>query len=199
MLHTINKMDIYLFDQLLKGRILPSMKIFDAGCGWGRNSEYFIRNNYNISGVDLDENALKTLKEKSATWNPIFDTSKYQVADLVQIPFPDESFDYIISSAVLHFSKNRQHFIQLFDELVRVMRPEATLWFRMTTKHTIEHLASQVHDDVYNLPDGSTRYLLDRILLAELMEQHHLIFVDPFKTVNVNDIRTMATVVLKKN
>ncbi len=28
--------DIYLFDQLLRGRIRPGMRIFDAGCGYGR-------------------------------------------------------------------------------------------------------------------------------------------------------------------
>lgn len=30
--------DIYLFDQLLRGRIRPGMRILDAGCGNGRNS-----------------------------------------------------------------------------------------------------------------------------------------------------------------
>ena len=29
------QIDIYLFDQLLKGRILPGMRILDAGCGAG--------------------------------------------------------------------------------------------------------------------------------------------------------------------
>ena len=34
--------DIYLFDQLLRGRIVPGMRIFDAGCGSGRNLVYLL-------------------------------------------------------------------------------------------------------------------------------------------------------------
>ena len=38
--------DIYLFDQLLKGRLDASMSLLDAGCGGGRNLYYFLRNGY---------------------------------------------------------------------------------------------------------------------------------------------------------
>jgi 2-polyprenyl-3-methyl-5-hydroxy-6-metoxy-1,4-benzoquinol methylase len=31
------QLDIYWFDQLLRGRIVPGMRILDAGCGFGRN------------------------------------------------------------------------------------------------------------------------------------------------------------------
>ena len=118
--------------------------------------------------------------------------------NLNKIPHPDAHFDFIICSAVLHFCENRKHFIQLFEEMIRVLCPGGIFWFRMTAKHTIEHLATHRHDDVFLLPDGSTRYLLDRKTLSELMKKHDLEFLDMFKTINVSDIRTMATVVLKK-
>ena len=35
--------DIYVFDQLLRGRITPGMRVFDAGCGGGRNLVYLLR------------------------------------------------------------------------------------------------------------------------------------------------------------
>jgi tellurite methyltransferase len=35
--------DIYLFDQLLKGSIQPGMRVLDAGCGSGRNLVYLLR------------------------------------------------------------------------------------------------------------------------------------------------------------
>ena len=35
--------DIYLFDQLLRGRIGPGMRVLDAGCGGGRNLVYLLR------------------------------------------------------------------------------------------------------------------------------------------------------------
>ena len=40
--------DIYLFDQLLRGNIGPGMTIFDAGCGYGRNLRYFLNERYAV-------------------------------------------------------------------------------------------------------------------------------------------------------
>ena len=48
------QIDIYLFDQLLKGRISPGMRILDAGCGSGRNIFYFLREGYEVYAADAD-------------------------------------------------------------------------------------------------------------------------------------------------
>ena len=199
MIKEIGNMDVYLLDQLMKGRITSGMKILDAGSGVGRNSEYFIKNNFDIFGIDLQEEAIQNAKEQIILWNADFDWERFFVANLIEIPFPDNNFDFIISSAVLHFSKDRVHFTKLFEELVRVLKPGGILFIRMTTKHTLAHLSEHLFDDVYNIPDGSTRYLLDVIYLRDLMIKIKLSFVDPFKTVNVEDVRTMAVVVLRKD
>ncbi len=198
MIDQLGLMDIYLIDQLQKGRINPGMKILDAGCGQGRNAEYFIKNNYDIYGVDKKEEAIFSLKEKIKQWNPIFPKSNFSVANLEAIPFHDDCFDFIISSAVMHFSESRNQFINLFKEHIRVLKKEGFLFIRMTSKHTIEHLATPINEDVYLLPDGSTRYLLDQNVLKKLMTEDNLIFVEPFKTVNVSDIRSMSTIVVQK-
>ncbi|HMQ60626.1 MAG TPA: class I SAM-dependent methyltransferase [Flavilitoribacter sp.] len=189
--------DIYLIDQIQRGRIRPNMRLLDAGCGTGRNAEYFVRNNYDFFGIDAREEAIQEARRRIQGWNPHFDIGKFRVADVARIPFPDDHFDFIISSAVLHFAADRAQFTVLMEEMLRVLAPGGTLWIRMTAKHTIEHLAQHLHDDVYRLPDGSTRYLLDRDYLSEWMEKHGLSFADPFKTVNVSDVRTMAVVVLR--
>ena len=199
MLPHLGKTDIYLIDQLMKGRITTNMRILDAGCGDGRNSEYFIRNNFDIWGFDQKKEPIQQLKETAKHWNPSYDLSKFTVASLENPPFTGASFDYIISSAVLHFAKSREHFIALFEAMVHLLQSQGILWIRMTAKHTIDHLAQQLHDDIYLLPDGSTRYLLDQSVLLDLMKKHHLEFLDPFKTTNVSDIRTMSTIVLQKN
>jgi len=48
------EIDIYLFDQLLRGRVAPGMRILDAGCGAGRNLIYFLRQGYDVFAVDRD-------------------------------------------------------------------------------------------------------------------------------------------------
>ena len=39
---TFGPIDIYLFDQILRKRIAPGMRVFDAGCGHGRNLVFFL-------------------------------------------------------------------------------------------------------------------------------------------------------------
>lgn len=198
MIKEIGNMDLYLLDQLLKERIGPNAKILDAGCGIGRNSEFFVRNNFDISGMDIDEQAIQSTKEQIVLWNDQYDLERFFIGNLIAIPFPDNTFDFIISVAVLHFSKDRVQFTTQFEELVRVLKPGGILFIRMTTKHTLAHLSQHLHDDVYHIPDDTTRYLLDRDYLKDLMIKNKLSLVDPFKTVNVEDIRTMAVVVLRK-
>jgi ubiquinone/menaquinone biosynthesis C-methylase UbiE len=187
MLHQIANTDIYLIDQLLKGRVASDHKILDAGCGVGGKSEHFVRHNFDLFGVDRNEQAIQQAKAQIAVWNPHFDLTRFRVADLTQIPFPDNDFDFIISSTALHFSEDRAHFKTMFEALVGVLKPGGILFIRMTTKHTLAHLSQHLHDDVYQIPDGSTRYLLDVDYLKELILQHKLSFADPFKTVNVDD------------
>ena len=198
MLEQLGNIDIYLLDQLLKNRITPNMRILDAGCGTGRNAQYFIQNNFEIWGIDKNPEAIAQVKSQIQQWNPAYDSTRFQIADLTAIPFPDQHFDFIISSAVFHFAENRKQFIQLLEESIRVLNTNGILWFRMTTKHTLEAHAHHLYDDVYALPDGSTRYLLDVTVLNKLMQQHQLQFLDPFKTVNVSNLRTMAVVVVVK-
>ncbi len=199
MLHQLGKTDVYLIDQLQKGRIRPEMRILDAGCGSGRNSEYFVRNGMDIYGVDSSKVAIEKAREQIEIWNPDFEKGCFFEANLESLPFPDAHFDFIICSAVLHFAKSGKQFKRMFLEMLRVLAPEGTLWFRMTTKHTIEKYAQHIEDGVYRLPDGTTRFLLDRAYLDNIMAAQNLTFLDPFKTVNVDDIRTMATVALKRN
>ncbi len=194
----LGRIDVYLLDQLMKGRIHPNMRILDAGFGQGRNAQYFIENDFDIWGVDRKEELTHFINAQIDIWNPTYDKSKFKIAGLETIPFPDNHFDFIISCAVFHFAESRKHFIQLFEETIRVLKPGGIFWFRMTTKHTLEAHAQHLHDDIYALPDGSTRYLLDLDVLRGLMEKHHLTFIDPFKTINVADLRTMCVGVLQR-
>jgi len=198
MLETLGRTDIYLIDQMMRGRILPGMKVLDAGCGSGRNSEFLVNEGYDVSGFDLSRDVIQHVHQIGTDWGEAFEPNNFKVGNLVDIPFSDQEFDFVICMAVLHFAENRAHFSEMIRELVRVLKPKGILWFRMTTKHTIVHLAQHVDDDVYSIPDGSTRYLLDRSYLEKLMVDLGLEYADTFKTVNVNDIRSMCVVALRK-
>ena len=59
--------DIYLFDQIQKGRFEDGMKILDVGCGNGRNLDYLMQSGYDVYGIDESQtfiNNIKFLKDK---------------------------------------------------------------------------------------------------------------------------------------
>ena len=55
--------DIYVFDQLLRGRITRGMRVFDAGCGSGRNIAYMLREGFDARGVDMNADAIAHVRE----------------------------------------------------------------------------------------------------------------------------------------
>src|ERR1700760_1620137 len=102
--------DIYLFDQLLKGRFDNCLKILDAGCGGGRNLVYFLQNGFEVYGIDPNPNAVEAVKKISKKLAPNLPKDNFKVATAENLPFADDSFDLVISSAVLHFANDKMHF-----------------------------------------------------------------------------------------
>lgn len=187
----LQNMDLYLLDQLLKGRISLDMKILDAGCGNGRNSAYLLSQNYNLIGIDSDAEKIRNLQE-------IFSKDDFFVSNIKRMSFKNEQFDYIICNAVLHFAENTTDFFEMMRELFRVLKPNGSLFIRMTSNIGIENKVKEIKDGVYKIPDGSTRFLLTKKLLKNLSETFLFDFTEPLKTVNVNDLRCMTTLVIKK-
>src|SRR4051812_24646483 len=102
--------DIYLFDQILRGRIAPGMTVFDAGCGSGRNLVYLLRSGYDVLGADSDPQAIIAMRRLVATLAPAIPAAHFRVEPLENMSFPDALADVVISSAVLHFARDDDHF-----------------------------------------------------------------------------------------
>lgn len=186
--------DIYIIDQIMKGRYGPDDTILDAGCGQGRNLVWFIRQKIDIHGVDQDAATIQYLKTKYPQ-----DAEQFILSKVDKMPFPNHSFDHIISSAVLHFAKSTEHFHAMTGEQIRVLKPGGSFFVRMTSDIGIEDQVISLGNGTYQIPDGSTRFLLTRKLLSELLSTYKLELIEPFKTTNVNDIRCMSTCVFKKS
>ncbi|MEO5945963.1 MAG: class I SAM-dependent methyltransferase [Chitinophagaceae bacterium] len=194
LINLLGQTDIYLLDQIIKGRYNENEKILDAGCGEGRNMHWFLQNGFAISGTDINETVIAQLKSA----NPDLPTERLQIAAVENLPFSDNYFDHIISSAVLHFASNTQHFKAMLAEMVRVLKTNGSIFIRMTSDIGIENKARLIADGVYTIPDSSKRFLITKNLLAESMQENNLTFIEPLKTVNVDDVRCMSTLVLQK-
>ena len=189
----IGSTDIYLLDQIMKGRYKTDDILLDAGCGNGRNLHWFLRNNIVIYGVDQDVDVIHDLQRR----HPMI-ADRFHQSAVDKLPFENDRFDHIISSAVLHFARDTAHFHQMIAEMLRVLKPLGSLFIRMTSDIGIEDIVQPAGDGVYDIPDGSRRFLLTRTVLADIMRTNRLSLLEPLKTVNVQDIRCMSTVLLGK-
>jgi SAM-dependent methyltransferase len=202
-INELNKMlgniDLYLLDQLLKGRFSKEMSIMDAGCGEGRNTHYFIREGYRIVGVDSNASAIKMARISARALDSNFDTQRFQVAFLENIPFHSGAFDVVLSSAVMHFAKNKIHFLTLLKEHMRILKPGGIFWLRMCTDAggTFE-LKDKLSQVMQELPDGTERFVLTEALIGEIMKMYQLTFLEPPKSVVVHNYRAMGAFVFQK-
>lgn len=193
------EIDIYLFDQILKNRFSQEMKILDAGCGFGRNLVFFLRENFEVFGIDRNIEAIEYTRNLAQRLAPEISPENFRVSGVEEIPFADATFDWVLSSAVLHFAEDRAHFDKMLDEMLRVLKPSGTLFARLASNIGIEKKVVKVAADRYLLPDGSERFLVDEKMLIEATEKFDGSLLEPIKTTNVQNLRCMTTWVVRKN
>ena len=197
------EIDIYLFDQILRGRIAPGMRIVDAGCGGGRNLVYLLRqaavDRYEIFGADADERAVAAVRRLAASLAPQIPQDNFRAEPLERMSFPETSADVVISSAVLHFAQSDDHFDAMLHGTWRVLKPGGLFFCRLASSIGIESQIERIAGRRHLLPDGSERYLVDAALLSQLTERLGAQLVDPLKTTVVQNQRSMTTWVLRKN
>jgi tellurite methyltransferase len=192
------EIDIYLFDQLLKGRILPGMSILDAGCGGGRNLVFFLRNGYEVFGVDRNREAIAQVRHIASLLCPSLSEENFVVSDVEELPYATERFDVVISSAVLHFAADEQHFHRMIEEMWRVLKPGGLFFSRLASSIGIEKLITLREGRRFLLPDGTERFLVDEEMLTSTAHRLRAQWLDPLKTTNVQNQRCMTTWVLRK-
>jgi tellurite methyltransferase len=190
--------DIYLFDQFLKGRITPGMRIVDAGCGSGRNIVYLLREGYDVYGVDSDAWEVERVRQLAQTLAPALPTSNFCVETVEQMSFDDAFADVVIVNTVLHFARDDAHFERMLNGAWRVLKPGGLFFSRLGSTIGMERQVERIEDRRYKSPDGSERYLVDEAMLDAQTERLGAEMADPLKTTIVQNQRSMTTWVLRK-
>jgi len=193
------QIDIYLFDQLLRGRIVPGMRIFDAGCGSGRNLVYLLREGYEVFGVDSDPQAIAATRALSSSLAPALRASNFRVEPIEATSFADAFADVVISSAVLHFARDDTHFAAMLRGTWRVLKAGGLFFCRLASTIGMEDQAMRIAGQRFILPDHSERYLVSEDLLLQLTNELGGQLLDPLKTTIVQNTRSMTTWVMRKN
>jgi len=193
------EIDIYLFDQLLRGRITPGMKVFDAGCGFGRNLHYLLAAGYEVFGVDAEPQAIAATRVLAASLSPALPMDNFRVEPLERMSFPDHFADVVLSSAVLHFARDDDRFDAMLRGTWRILKPNGLFFCRLASSIGMENQVRHLTGRRCRLPDGSERYLVDEALLVSLTEELGGQLVDPLKTTVVQNQRCMTTWVVRRN
>jgi tellurite methyltransferase len=189
------QIDIYLFDQLLRGNITPAMTVLDAGCGPGRNLVYLLREGCQVYACDMNPRAVEQTRRLAATLGNPSPAENFLVAPVEQMPFPDAIADVVICGAVLHFSRSREHFLAMLNELWRVLKPGGLLFCRLASRIGMDF--EPLPGDLYRV-GASEWFLVDEPMLLDLTRNLRAELVDPLKTTIVQNSRCMTTWILRK-
>jgi len=190
--------DIYLFDQLRRGRIAPGMRVLDAGCGAGRNLVYFLREGYEVFAADADPRAIDEVRRLAARLAPRLPAANFRVEPIEAMTFPEASADVVISSAVLHFARDDGHFDRMLAASWRPLARGGLLFCRLASSIGMADRMRPLGNGRFALPDGSERYLVDAARLTASASALGGTLVDPVKTTIVQNQRCMTTWVMKK-
>ena len=189
--------DIYVFDQLLRGRIAPGMRVFDAGCGGGRNLVYLLRQGWDVCGNDANPEAITQVRALAAELAPER-PSDFRVEAIEDTSFPEASADAVLASAVLHFARDDRHFEAMVRAMWRVLKPGGLFFARLASTIGIENQVQPLAHGRFRLPDGSERYLIDAATLLDWTGRLGGELIDPLKTTVVQDQRAMTTWVARR-
>ncbi len=190
------QIDIYLFDQILRGNIEPGMRVVDAGCGYGRNLVHLLRQGCEVFAIDENAEGVEHVRQLSASLQTGLPKENFQVGSIEEMPWPDSIADVVLSSAVLHFARDEDHFRAMLAEMWRVLKPGGLLFCRLGSRIGMDF--ERLRGNIFRIPDGSEWFLVDEPMLLSLTEELNAVLVDPLKTTIVQDYRCMTTWVVRK-
>jgi len=190
------QIDIYVFDQILRGNIAAGMRVLDAGCGYGRNLVHLLREGCEVFALDANAEGVEHVRQLAGILAPALPAESFRVGAIEAMPFADGFADVVICNSVLHFARDEKHFLAMVEELWRCLRPGGMLFCRLGSRIGMEF--EQVRRHIYRIGDGAEWFLVDEAVLLQMTRQMRGILVDPLKTTIVQDYRCMTTWVLRK-
>lgn len=193
----LGNIDVYLFDQILRGNVPPGASILDAGCGSGRNIVYFLRTGHEVCASDRDPASVGAARELAVSIGRPADSVNFRVEPLEESSFESARFDFVICNAVLHFARDLAHFQAQTDQLRRMLRPGGRCFARLATTISVETVveppARGSEPRWHRLPDGTDRFLVDLPFLIAETARLNADLAEPIKTTNVQNLRAMST------
>jgi tellurite methyltransferase len=192
------EIDIYLFDQIARGRFDRRPRILDAGCGGGRNLPFFFAHGFEVHVSDIEPGAIDVVRALAREHGASLPDERLHCGSLESLPWQGGVVDAVICSAVLHFARDEAQFAAMLREMWRVLAPGGLFFARLATSIGIERFLPALVGRL-RLPDGSERFVMDERGLREWTQRLGGSLADPIKTTNVQNQRAMTTWVVEKS
>jgi len=100
--------------------VFPKERILDLGCGSGRLLEILEDKDIDYFGIDFSEKLIEIAKRN-------YPSFKFQAANVLNLPFPNNSFDKVFSIRVLMHIPSKEFQLQFLKEAKRVLKPGGLL------------------------------------------------------------------------
>ncbi len=145
--------------------IKPNSKILDAGCGNGKNMVYLQNEDHIVKGVDFSESLLDICKKKSLD---------VEYADIRKLPYEDETFDYVISIAVIHHLSSYYEQDKALSEFLRVTKKGGKVLFTVWAVEQDEHSRRDLESGPNLIPFEDTvryYYVFNKTTFQELISR----------------------------
>lgn len=136
-------------------------RVLDVGCGFGQNLLPFIDRGFECVGVEIDPEIVKIAREIAAEreLSVTFEEGRNRA-----IPFPDTSFDLVISIDTLHYEQSGENARCALKEFARVLKPHGALYIStIGPEHDMYSRARKFPDgrfkvQNYDFRDGEMMY-----------------------------------------
>jgi 2-polyprenyl-3-methyl-5-hydroxy-6-metoxy-1,4-benzoquinol methylase len=117
------------------------LNFLDVGCGLGRHSIYMAKHGFDVSTIDLSEQAVKHTLDWAEKENLDVKTC---VSNMLHLPFADNAFDCIMAYNVIYHT-DTNGFRTALKEIRRVLKPNGELFLTLISKNTYSYLRANTY------------------------------------------------------
>jgi SAM-dependent methyltransferase len=152
---------------------MKGKKVLEVGCGRGAYTCYFAKNyGAKITGIDLNPDMIKSSTYR-AKEEGILDSIEFRVADASNLPFPNRSFDIVVSECgPVGLAPEPQ---KVVNEMVRVLKPNgyivvhAPMWLKEIPEEERKDIQRRIGGEMFTLSEWE--YMLKKAGVAEIWEE----------------------------
>ncbi len=128
-----------------------SGKLLDIGCGPANSTLPFAKTGFSCSAIDISSNMLKLAKQYAKKHSVKI---KFIKGDLLKLPFPNQSFDYVISIASFHHLDSESKRLKALKEIKKVLKKNGkfflTVWNKPELYGTDDYIEWNNSGKIYN-------------------------------------------------